>query len=800
MTHYLANTADPGIGLAWTQESFDDSGWGAGLFGVGYEAASGAENLIRTGAPVSTSSIFTRTEFDIADLSTVRSVFLGADYDDGYVAWINGIEVHRSPEIPAGALFWDTRAGLHESSNGLVPDYGVPVEITASALRALHSGRNVLAAGVWNAAPSSSDLVLVPRLSINPPIRVVRGPYLQEGTPQGIVVRWRTDAPTDSRVRFGDGPGRLGLSADASALTTEHVVEVKGLQPATRYFYSVGSSQSTLAGDDADHFFVTSPPTGTPQPSRIWVIGDSGTADARPRMVRDAYEIFTGPVLTNLWLMVGDNAYQSGTDAEYQAAVFDVYPKQLRTSVLWPTLGNHDGITARSFSQSGPYYDIFTLPAKGEAGGVPSGTEAYYAFDYANVHFICLDSYDLDRSPGGAMMTWLGQDLRATKQDWVIAFWHHPPYSKGSHDTDLPSESTDMRQVALPILEGAGVDLVLSGHSHDYERSFLLDGHYGTSGTLTPSMKLDPGGGRAGAGGSYGKFTVGPAPHEGAVYAVAGSSGQIGGGALNHPAMYLSLDTLGSMVLDVNGRELHARFLDATGAVRDDFTIRKGHNLPPIASAGADAREECASPSGAWVPLDGSASSDPDSTPGTNDDIAGFEWIEDLGLATEKALGSGERIVALLGLGGHHITLRVTDRAGLVSTDDLTATVVDTTPPGVAVALTPDALWPPDHRLIDVAANVTAGDLCGATRISLLSITSSEPDDAKGIGDGRTIGDIRDADPGQPDFQFRLRAERGGRRRGRVYTVIYRATDAAGNSTDAAATVEVTKSRAPSEP
>ncbi len=79
---------------------------------------------------------------------------------------------------------------------------------------------------------------------------------------------------------------------------------------------------------------------------------------------------------------------------------------------------------------TGPYYDMFTLPAAGEAGGIASGTEAYYSFDYANIHFICLDSYDVDRSVDGAMLTWLEYDLVATTADWIIAFWHHPPYTK----------------------------------------------------------------------------------------------------------------------------------------------------------------------------------------------------------------------------------------------------------------------------------------------------------------------------------------------------------------------------------
>ena len=77
---------------------------------------------------------------------------------------------------------------------------------------------------------------------------------------------------------------------------------------------------------------------------------------------------------------------------------------------------------------------------------------------------------------------------------------------------------------------------MLTGHSHSYERSFLLDGHYGPSWTLTAAMKLDPGDGRPGSRtGAYTKENAGPAPHEGAVYAVAGSSSQTSGGPLEPP-------------------------------------------------------------------------------------------------------------------------------------------------------------------------------------------------------------------------------------------------------------------------
>jgi PKD repeat protein len=582
---YLSNGSDPGIGSAWTDAAFDDGPWSSGLYGVGYEAAPpGAQALIRTTVPPATSSVYTRARFTITDLSSVRNLFLGADYDDGYAAWINGVEVFRSPELPSGPLAWNTSASLHESSNGAAPAYGALHDISVAGLTALRVGDNVLAVGVWNSVLPSSDLVVVPRLSMNVPPFVTRGPYLQLPTPTSIVVRWRTSEATDGQVRYGAAPGALVSAANDAAVTRDHVVTLTGLQPDTKYYYSVGSVGEVLAGGDPGHFFHTSPPAGSAAPTRVWVIGDSGTADAGARAVRDAYAAFNGNARTNLWLMLGDNAYPDGTDDQYEAAVFDMYPEMLRTSAVFPTLGNHDGITADSATQSGPYYDLFTLPTGGEAGGLPSGTEAYYSFDYANIHFVCLESHETNRSSSGAMMTWLAQDLLSTSQDWIVAYWHHPPYSKGSHDSDGDLQLREMRENALPILESAGVDLVLTGHSHSYERSFLLDGHYGLSDTLTAGMVKDAGDGRMNGDGAYLKPSPEPAPHEGTVYVVAGSSGTTGGGLLNHPAMYLSLDVLGSLVLDVSGQQLDARFLDSSGSWRDYFTLYKGPGTPPVAS------------------------------------------------------------------------------------------------------------------------------------------------------------------------------------------------------------------------
>jgi len=410
---------------------------------------------------------------------------------------------------------------------------------------------------------------------------VPRGPYLQKASADNITVRWRTDVATDSRVWFGTSPGSpLAASVDDATVTTEHVVELTGLSAQTTYYYAVGSTSEILAGDnDPTYFFKTPPIISTDAPTRIWVIGDSGTADGNARAVRDAYSTYTGSTHTDLWLMLGDNAYNSGTDLEYEAAVFDTYPEMLRKSVVWPTLGNHDGVTANSSTQSGPYYDIFSLPTVGECGGAPSGTEAYYSFDHANIHFIVLDSQESDRVPPSTMLDWLIADLQSTAQDWIIAYWHHPPYSKGSHNSDSETTMIQMRENVLPILDDYGVDLTLSGHSHSYERSFLIDGFYDTP-TIVPGdgTVIDPGSGKVEGSGAYVKPASGPMPHSGTVHTVAGSSGKLSGGSLDHPVMYVSLNQLGSVVLDIDGDRLDAAFLTNTGSVTDHYTILKGTN------------------------------------------------------------------------------------------------------------------------------------------------------------------------------------------------------------------------------
>lgn len=410
--------------------------------------------------------------------------------------------------------------------------------------------------------------------------KLTRGPYLQLPTTNSMVIRWRTEKERKSYVRYGLTAGTATNLVRSEGIFTDHIVQLTKLKPDTRYFYSVGyETNKWITEAGPAYSFRTPPIPGPARPVQVWVLGDPGTGDTNQALVRNAFYKWSGGQHPDLWLMLGDNAYNTGTDKEYGKAVFDMYAELHRQVALWPTLGNHDALSASSATQSGVYFDAFTLPTLGQAGGLPSGTEAYYSFDYANIHFICLDSHDTDRSKNGVMAAWLKADLQNTAREWIICFFHHPPYSKGGHDSDKKSDSGgrlwEMRENILPILEDGGVDLVLAGHSHDYERTFLLDGHYGTSTNLTAAMIKNQGDGRTDGDGAYQK-TGGLQPHNGAVYIVSGSAGHIdSGGKLNHPAMWVSLNKLGSVVIDVNGLSAEVKFIGDKGQVRDYFTLRK---------------------------------------------------------------------------------------------------------------------------------------------------------------------------------------------------------------------------------
>jgi hypothetical protein len=145
-TVYLANPTDPGLGTSWTPPGFDDSGWSAGSFGVGFDDDFAAWNLIQTNVPNTSRSVYTRTTFEVADPASIFSVVFGQDYDDGTIVWLNGVEVYRSPEMRLRTPVWNASAFDRESSNGALPDYTPYRDLTdvhgeASSLVGPHIGQ-----------------------------------------------------------------------------------------------------------------------------------------------------------------------------------------------------------------------------------------------------------------------------------------------------------------------------------------------------------------------------------------------------------------------------------------------------------------------------------------------------------------------------------------------------------------------------------------------------------------------------------------------------------------------------------
>jgi hypothetical protein len=577
---YLDNGSNQGT--AWRNISFNDASWASGNAELGY--GDGDETTVVNDGPDTNRypTTYFRKTFTVTDASLFGSLTLEAVRDDGMVVYINGTEVWRDG-MPTGIINYNTYA--NHTSSGADESNWLSTIVGSN----LVNGTNVVAVEVHQVNATSSDLSFNFKLIGNPivPAEIVRGPYLQKETTSGITVKWRTNTTTESIVNYGTSLGNLNNSVSDNTGKINHEVNITGLQPFTKYYYNIANSEGVYVPENSNMYFVTAPSTGTKQFVRAWILGDAGTANQNQRNVRDRYYNYvanavTNPNQTDMMLFLGDNAYNSGTDNEYQAALFDIYGDMLKKAVAWSTLGNHDGYSANSNSQSGPYYDIFTFPTAAESGGVASGTEAYYSFDYGNIHFIVLDSYGSNRAINGPMYNWMVSDLSSTSQDWIVGIYHHPSYTKGSHDSDTEGELIDMRNNFQPILEQYGVDLVLNGHSHSYERSFFLNGHYGNSSTFntnthTVGSNGDLSGKADTADGAYEKDFI---DTEGAVYITTGSAGKISGGSLNHDAMFRSLNQLGSCVMEIDsdggtGQNLTVKFITDTGSITDYFTIHK---------------------------------------------------------------------------------------------------------------------------------------------------------------------------------------------------------------------------------
>jgi acid phosphatase type 7 len=409
--------------------------------------------------------------------------------------------------------------------------------------------------------------------------QVTRQPYLQVPTPNGVVLRWQSGTGDIGNVHCGTSVSSLNtIFKESDDEKIYHQVALTGLAPNTKYYYSVDGSSKGTEGQ----YFITAPPTGNKAPIRIWVISDFGQTSSKenPRRLETVsqWKSFNNDShQASLVLSLGD---QTEDDAIYQLQhnYFNQLENVLRSSPLYTTVGNHDGHDSLY-----NYKRTFTLPTKAEAGGIASGTEKYYSFDYANIHVVSLCTEIHDEDGRKAQREWLKKDLDNNKQEWLIACMHQPFHSGGYHPSDEVEYAQPQRSDWLPILEDHGVDLVLSGHNHVYERSFLLDNLIGKTTTLTAANKKNAGDGREDGDGPYVKKRG--LPHEGTVF-VAVAAGGTSNSIKNYkhysifPVYFPGADYEGSVVIDVNGNRMDVKFLcdekDNKGShVWDHFTIKK---------------------------------------------------------------------------------------------------------------------------------------------------------------------------------------------------------------------------------
>ncbi|HAO45550.1 MAG TPA: metallophosphoesterase [Ferruginibacter sp.] len=439
---------------------------------------------------------------------------------------------------------------------------------------------------------------------------LTRGPYLQSGKQDSITIRWRTNVASNSKVTWGTSyiasPGTYSNSytQDVAVPVTEHIVRIGGLSADTKYWYTIGTT-TTVLQQTGTNYFLTLPPSNTTRKLRFLAIGDCGNNSTNQVNVKNTFMNYIGANDIDAMILLGDNAYNSGTDAEFQTNFFDIYANDLlRYYKLYPAPGNHDyGNSAANNTKTGstpansmPYHLNFTVPSNGELGGVPSYVKNYYSFDIGDVHFISLDSYGNDAGllgdTLGTQTTWLKADLAANTKRWTVAYFHHPPYTKTSHTSDTEMDLVAIREKMIRILERNGVDLILCGHSHGYERSYLLKGFYNTYASPlldanfsaashtatgnTQNAKYD--GSASSCAYSYNSGLY----NHGSIYIVSGSAGQVGGTTAGYPqnCMYYSNATNGGcLYFEVDSNRLDVDFVSyataPTPLVRDQFTIFK---------------------------------------------------------------------------------------------------------------------------------------------------------------------------------------------------------------------------------
>jgi acid phosphatase type 7 len=289
--------------------------------------------------------------------------------------------------------------------------------------------------------------------------RMLKGPYLQNVAADSITIMWQLDEPVPASFVVTGPSGARAIDAPADRVAE---IRIDKLAPATKYHYEVAIGEQKWGGD-----FATAPAAGSTAPFAFVVFGDTRNGVEQHRRVLEKV-IAEAPSFV---LATGDMVDEGYSEDQWQA-FFDVEQALMKTTVLFPALGNHDrqgrGRTADT------YRAYFAVPENG------ADTERYYAFTFASARFVVLDS----NSNSFALTdqtAWLERELIAARQDpairHIFIVMHHPPFSVSLH-----GGAVDLRERWTPLFEKYQVSAVFSGHDHVYERALHNGIHYFVSG------------------------------------------------------------------------------------------------------------------------------------------------------------------------------------------------------------------------------------------------------------------------------------------------------------------------------
>lgn len=345
---------------------------------------------------------------------------------------------------------------------------------------------------------------------------ITRAPYLQQVTPTSALVLFAADSDDyQVRVRRAGGDAvahRARLDRVARPVAgRQYQAAVDGLEADTLYCYRVVAGDRPVAGP----FGFRTAPADPSATVRFAALSDLGTRTGDQFAVREALE----DVPLDFVLIGGDIAYSDGTRREFEDNFFSVYAELLARVPFYVTSGNHDLRT----EDGAPLREFFALPDNGGAAGL----ERWYSFDYGPVHVVMLDAEKV----GAAQIRWLDNDLARADRPWTVAVVHRPPYSSGWHGSN-----PEVRDGFVPVFRRHGVDLVLSGDDHNYERT---------------------------------------TPQDGVTYVVTGGGGRGTRPVTSSDFTAFSLQVSHFVHLVANDRRLELRAVDATGRVFDTVLLRR---------------------------------------------------------------------------------------------------------------------------------------------------------------------------------------------------------------------------------